>query len=291
MSDNHSRLQQLVRRAPALHLRRDLLGGLAALACLPAVHGALAQSHRQRVGTPAPLRFVMMFTGNGHTPEQWLPTAAGDDFELSQVLAPLEPIKRKLVIAHGLSGAGGHSAGMKETTTGRRPARLGRTAMAGPSIDQYFAHLWRTQTPLPSLELGVHTGNDEIDQICYSPRGFAVPPIASPSAGFDRVFAATNEDPTLAREHRKQHISVLDQFARDLARLQAKIGASSRQLLDEHLTLVREREQELQLPFDPLVCEIHAKGEDAGLDTPKIWAQQTQTMVAALRCGATRVAS
>jgi len=269
------------------YTRRDLLAGAAAL---PFFGGLMSRIAGAQEGLH-PLRLVLMFTGNGQHPDHWLPTSTGDEaqFTLSPVLEPLAAHKDKLLLLHELAGEGTHSGGMSEATTGR-PSRTGDgIPTGGPSIDQLFADRWRGSTPLPSLEVGVRPANDPYDHICYSARGLAIPPIGSPLGAYRKVFGVTNEDPRIAITRRAQNASVLDTIAGDLARITARIDAPSRRLLDEHLTLVREKEVELSGPYTPLQCDLHeAPTGESLVDT---WRHHNDTIVSALRCGTTRVAT
>jgi hypothetical protein len=270
--------------------RRTLLRGVGASAlAMPLVSG-LARRSAAHADAP-PLRFFLMFTGNGQLPEHWLPTGGETDFTLSPVLEPLLPLRDKLLLVHGMHGVGGHAGGMSETTTGRPSGADGSgVPTGGPSIDQFFADRWRGQTPLPSLELGVMPAMDAYDQICYSDSGLPIPPIGSALGAFERVFSVTNEDPATAEQRRARERSILDVIATDLERIQAGLGASSRTLLDEHLELVREREQELLGPYEPVSCELPAM-PGGGLGLADTWRSHNDTLVAALRCGVTRVAT
>lgn len=270
--------------------RRSLLRGAGATAlAMPLVSG-LARRSAARADTP-PLRFFLLFTGNGQPPEQWLPTGGETDFSLSPVLEPLEPFRDKLLLVHGMRGVGGHAGGMSETTTGRPSGADGSgVPMGGPSIDQFFADRWRGQTPLPSLELGVMPAMNQHDQICYSEGGLPIPPIGSALGAFERVFAVTNEDPLLAEQRRAHERSVLDVIATDLERVRSGIGASSRTLLDEHLELVRQREQELLGAHEPVSCDLPPM-PGGGLGLADTWRNHNETLAAAFRCGVTRVAT
>jgi hypothetical protein len=178
--------------------RRDLLGSLLAV---PFLSGLAARESVAGGAAPPPLRFVLMFTGNGQVPAHWLPTGGETDFMLSPVLEPLEAHRDKLLLVHGLRGVDGHAGGMAETTTGRLPKSDGSgVPVGGPSIDQVLADRWRGQTPLPSLELGVMPAAEAGDHICYSESGLPIPPIGSALGAFERVFGVTNEDPAAAQK-------------------------------------------------------------------------------------------
>lgn len=279
------RTSQRIRRS-----RRSFFKGLGAAAfASPLVTGMLSRIALAQEGV-YPQRFFLMFTGNGQHPDHWLPPSGGEnDFVMAPVLEPLDPIRDKLLLISGFEDGKTHSVGMSGTTTGRPSTNGDGIATGGPSIDQFFADRWHGSTPLHSLELGVLPANAPNDQTIYSASGLPIPPIGTGIGAFERVFAVTNEDPAVALKRRAQKASVLDVIATDLEVLKTKLGSTSRRLLDEHLTLVREEEKDLQAPYEPTVCELHDK-PSAGTGMVKTWNDHNATLTAAFRCGATRVA-
>ena len=263
--------------------RRRLLQGLATTPFLTGLLGRIARAAEGE----NPLRFVLVFTGNGQHPEHWLPLGEGDEFGLSPVLQPFAPLQSKLLLLRGFVGEGTHSVGMSETTTGRPSDNGDGIATGGPSIDQLFADAWHGQTPLHSLELGVMPANDPSDQIVYSAAGLPVPAIGSALGAFERVFGVTNADPAVVEALRARKRSVLDVIVKDLTSLEQRLPAASRRLLDEHLTLVRQEEKDLQQPFVPTACELTAAGPGTGMVAT--WDAHNSTIVSALRCDAVRV--
>jgi hypothetical protein len=267
--------------------RRSVLRGIAAGALATPLLSSLVQSISRADTDQPPLRFVLMFTGNGQAPAHWLPTGGETDFTLSPVLEPLTALKHKLLLVHGLVGVGGHAGGMSETTTGW-PGADG-IAENGPSIDQFLADAWRGDTPLASLELGVLPANEAADQICYSATGMPLPAIGSPLGAFKRIVGVTNQSPEDAARRNALKASVLDTVGDELDSLQTKLGAPARVLLDEMLTLVRQRELALLEPVVPLSCSMPSEPAAAGLVAT--WKAQHDNAITALRCGVTRVAT
>lgn len=269
--------------------RRSFMKGLGSVAlCAPLLTGLLGRVVQAAEGA-FPTRFFMMFTGNGQHPDHWIPLGGETDFVMSPVLAPLEIHRAKTLLLHGLDGGKTHSVGMSGATTGRPSTNGDGIATGGPSIDQFFADTWHGSTPLHSLELGVMPANAPNDQTVYSASGLPIPPIGTSLGGFQRVFGVTNEDPAVAEKRRAEKASVLDVFAKDLTTLETKLGVSSRVLLDEHLTLIREQELDLQQPFVPKSCDLHEA--PVGGSMVQTWKDHNNTIAAAFRCDATRVAT
>src|SRR5262245_19835868 len=74
------------------------------------------------VGTTRVKRLILLFSPNGTIYQSWKPTGGPTDFQLSPILAPLEPFKSKLVVVDGLTkkdqGGDHHQTGMAKTWTG-----------------------------------------------------------------------------------------------------------------------------------------------------------------------------
>ncbi len=267
--------------------RRRFLRGAAALgvgSTTMAMLGNLAQSGEGQF----PLRFFFMFTGNGHLTEHYVPANPSETgFDLRGAVAPLEPHRDNLLLLHGVSGPGSHHQGTSEALTGRPSADIEAGATGGPSLDQLFAERFRSTSALASLELGVDPGNRLEDQITYSESGLPLPAIGSPAGGFDRLFALANEDPAAAELRRARKGSVLDVLAEDLTTLQGRLDVSTRALLDEHLTLVRAQEQDLQQPYVPVMCDL--AGAPSGTGLLATFQGHNANVANAFRCGITRV--
>lgn len=237
---------------------------------------------------PPPLRFFFMFTGNGHQTEHFVPSMPSEtEFDFAPALAPLEPHRADLMLVHGVSGPGSHHQGTSEALTGRPSAGIEAGATGGPSLDQLLADRFRATSALPSLELGVAPANSLEDQITFSASGLPVPAIGSAAGAFNRLFGLANEDPAQAEARRERKRSVLDVIAGDLTTLQGQLDAPTRALLDEHLTLVRAQEQDLEQPYVPVSCELGSAPAGDGLVAT--FSGQIANTVNAFRCGITRV--
>ena len=129
--------------------RRSVLKGAGGIAiALPWLE---AMTHRRpaRAAAPtdAPKRFLAVYTPGGTVPEKWTPTGSETDFTLSPILAPLEPVKSRLLVLGGLHLKCGdqslftveqHQGGMMGWLTGQVQPGAGNY-VKGPSIDQVLA--------------------------------------------------------------------------------------------------------------------------------------------------------
>lgn len=272
--------------------RRRLLAAIGAAGVgLPFFRGLSGSILRAQEALPI-TRFYFLFTGNGMDAGQWA-RGGETDFDLGPALEPLAPLREKLLLVRGTRGAGGHAGGMSEGTTGR-PSRGSDTDArpgGGPSIDQAIAGLWRGTTPLASLETGVRPLNGVNDQTSYTAGGLAIPVIGAPFGSFNRVFSVTNEPTDVAEARRRRQRSVLDLHAREITASQARIGAESRVLLDQHLTLIRELEADLSRPYVPLDCDLPPAPAVDPQHIGQAARAQHDVIAAAFRCGTTRVAT
>jgi hypothetical protein len=97
---------------------------------------------------------------------RWTPTGSETDFTLSPILAPLEPVKSRLLVLSGLHLKCGDQSvfsveqlqgGMMGWLTGQVQPGSGNF-VKGPSIDQVLAPGLSRGKPLPSLQMAVRWG-------------------------------------------------------------------------------------------------------------------------------------
>src|SRR5689334_15774424 len=90
-------------RRPMPISRRNFLRGTGVLMALPFLDSLPAWAAEPATAAasavpprPYPQRFAAIFVGNGINANHWWAKGAGEDMELSQTLAPLAPLRRKL---------------------------------------------------------------------------------------------------------------------------------------------------------------------------------------------------
>lgn len=256
---------------------RGLVGGGAAVAIgLPALeiflndHGTAYAD-----GSSFPGRFGVFFWGNGVLPERWVPARDGADYELSEQLAPLAPVKDLVTVVSGLRVETGndipHGSGPAGILSGAPLILRGeRGSFSTPSIDQVIAREIGGDTRFRSLELGAEPG----EGLSYNGPDSRNPPERSPAALFERVFGGgfrapgedVEPDPRLSLRR-----SVLDAVMEDTRRLQGRLGATDRRRLDQHLTGVRELELRLaRLEEDPPALASCARPAAPEADYPYV---------------------
>src|SRR5260370_4111314 len=80
--------------------RRRVLAGAGVTMALPWLE-SLAKADTAAPGA-FPKRFAALFMGNGVNEDHWGAEGSGADLKLSKTLAPLEPLKHKINVIHGL---------------------------------------------------------------------------------------------------------------------------------------------------------------------------------------------
>src|SRR6478672_802394 len=279
---------------------RDLGLGAAALPFvlnLPSL-GFANQARRKQ-------RLVIMFSPNGVVPNQFWPDEEGESFTLKESLKPLEPLKNRSLVLHGVCdkvrGDGdAHMRGMGCLLTGVElfPGNIqgGSDTPAGwakgISIDQEIKnHLQAdaaTRTRFGSLEFGVMVPDraDTWTRMVYTGANKPVAPIDNPYQMFAKLYGRAKDNELLK--------SVLDDVQADLKKVESAVGAEDRRLLEEHATFVREMEQELKSQKADVghkVPELDPGVKHENDNIPKISKMQIDLMVNSFASDFTRLAT
>ncbi|MFN3168812.1 MAG: DUF1552 domain-containing protein [Phycisphaeraceae bacterium] len=218
---------------------------------LPSVSGAPLD--------PKPRRLIIVFTANGIVPDAMWPDQPGPIDKLKPILEPLEPFRTRLSTLRGVNnrvrGLGdNHMRGMSCLLTGNElfPGNIvggGGTTPAGwaksHSIDQEIARLLQadehTRTQFGSLEFGVAVPNraDTWTRMCYAGPNQPITPISDPRQMIDKLYGETKDKASL--------LSVVDGVKDDLKRVSGQLSPEDRDLLERHLELVAQMQQQLEL--------------------------------------------
>src|SRR4051812_3682793 len=218
--------------------RRQVLRGLGAAIALPTLISASPVFARSAAGKSAPTRMAFIYVPNGAIPAAWWPAGdGGDDYELSQTLAPLAKVRHRVQVISGLTdvsaepgpdGAGDHARAGGTFLTGVRIKKTaGSDIKAGVSIDQVVANQIGHQTRFASLELTCDvvrkSGNCDSGYSCAYEYNLAwksptqpVSPEPNPRLVFERLFGTGTLEERGANLKRRQaeQQSILD-FVRD----------------------------------------------------------------------------
>ncbi len=283
--------------------RREFLRHLgvssAALPFLSGLPGLNAADGRQGK------RLIIMFSPNGTIPWEFWPE--GETLDFKRILKPLEPFKDKLVTLRGVhnqvEGDGDrHMRGMSCLLTGTEllPGNIqgGSDTPAGwasgISIDQEIKNFLQsrdeTRTRFGSLEFGVAVPNraDPWTRMSYAGPNQPIAPVDDPEQMLGKLYGRMKDKESLT--------SIIDGVRDDLAKVSKKLGAEDRARLEEHLTLVREMEAELQRGDESLnlthpVPEIDPDIELVNDNTPRLSRMQIDLLVNSMANDMTRVAT
>jgi len=198
----------------------------------------------------APMRFGVLFAGNGFHRSHWWAKGAGKEMELGKVLDPLNDHREKLLFIRGLYNEEALKGNIHSSQTGNllsgAPLASGGDINSGTSVDQILAQRYGKGTKVPSLVLGCEKSNPSVHKnysmlysshISWSSPTTPTPLEVYPALAFDRLFKDT------AGLGDK---SVLDAVLADASDLRRGISSADRRKLDEYLDSVREVEQRIE---------------------------------------------
>ncbi|HLK60818.1 MAG TPA: DUF1552 domain-containing protein [Chthonomonadaceae bacterium] len=257
--------------------RRVVLKGLGVTMCLPLLEamGPLAaqadDKQQGRKGRP-PIRMAVLYMPNGVNPHAWMPKGTGRDFELSPTLLPLAKVKSEILVLtelmnHQSLEGDGHYVKVAPFLTGTHITKTTGSELrcGGVSMDQLVAQRIGNLTPLPSLELSIEPPTTYVDtnvgytalygsHISWNTPTTPVSREINPQLAFDRLFRSNGAKGKGASPNDR---SVLDLVADDARRLQAKVGKSDQQKLDEYFEAVRSVEKRIAFDAARRAGEIH----------------------------------
>ena len=294
--------------------RRTLIRGAGGVAIgLPFLE-AMRPRYARAAGAN-PKRLITWYSANGQMPAYWYPTGTETNFTLNTAHQPLLPYKDKLIIFNGVKNDagndpvyGGHQGSFSSMLSGSPfldPGSFNTMRPSTASLDQLVSDKIGGTTKIKLLPTGVvpaGSGNGNALQAIGSWRGEKelVPPITQPSAVFDYMFmnGAPGGMPqnTMAADNlRKRRKSILDMVAGRFAALKVRVGTDDKARLDEHMTSIREVENQV-LAVDPQVsCMVPTRPADnfnvANSNIPAWGKVNLDMMVLGLACDVTRVAN
>jgi len=222
-----------------------------------------------------PKRFGVVFLGCGVNEDHWSSEGSGADMKLGKSLSPLDPLKSKINVVHGLFNKGAMGLGIHPPQTGSllTGAHLEKGAVlhSGISIDQMIANHVGQDTLQSSMVLaceqpitGFHESNFSLaysSHISWQSPDSPVPNECYPALAFDMLF-----------ENRGSlvNISILDRVKERADRLSRRISSNDNAKLDEYMTSVREVEKRVEG-----MRKAQSKAEDAAKDKSRpVWTME-----------------
>jgi hypothetical protein len=227
--------------------RRTVLRGAGVTVALPWLE-SLSAFGATTADPSFPKRFAVLFMGNGVNEDHWSSEGSRAEMKLGKTLEPLEPIKHKINVIHGLFHKRAVGNGIHPAQTGSLLSgaviQKGSVVKAGITIDQMLANRIGQDTPQPSITLaceqpltGFHETNYSLaysSHLSWQSPDSPVPNEVYPSIAWDSLFENRGS---------LRNKSVLDGVMEDAAALSVKISSTDKAKLEEYLTSVREVEK------------------------------------------------
>ena len=247
--------------------RRALLRGAGVAVALPLLESMTPAGVRRAwaAGDP-PARVAFMYIPHGAVMDRWLPAGAASELVLGPTMQSLSPWRDRLNVVSGLTLP---AAYIGEQTAGANHTRSSRcwltcapleTGGSPTSADQVAAAHIGQETPLPSLELALESG----ESIAYRTPTTPLPMETNPRVAFERLFG-DGSTPAERAARQRQFASLLDAVAAEVAPLQRGLPAADRARLDRYLTDIRELERRLALAGDSTLAELDVPEKPNGV--------------------------
>ncbi|MCA9008181.1 MAG: DUF1552 domain-containing protein [Planctomycetaceae bacterium] len=244
------------------------IGGAAlALPALDAMGSDVTDQH--------PRRFCALYTANGMSlPRReneidewsWFPsTGEGRDFVFGKSTEPLSPFRNQLSFMGGLYHPSGKKADphicsdMWLTGAPLHNPKPGTFNSVG--LDQVIALHTKQYCRQPSLVLSIDAGTGFLSRtgtISYNLEGRPIPAENNPRRVFNRLFRGDRESLASERLALQRRIKLVDAVADSARSLNAQLGQSDRERMDQYLTSLNEvesrliaSEQWIEIPLKP----------------------------------------
>ncbi len=281
-----------------LNRRQFLLGAGGAALALPFFEANVANAD----GKPLPKRLVIFFHEGGTLVDEWRPSGSEANFQLSNILSPLEPHKQKLVVVAGLWNQARWLSPTWENHTGSKGSMLtGSTAMSegvqycwpnAASVDRVLASRLPI-TPKKTIDICVGPNHTDYEGV-FSFTGPNAPVTSrfnNPADLYQNLLGSVQPESPAVAALRARRLSVLDAVQENFALFRKKLGSADRARLDQHAQFVRDLELSLgtsaamgcQAPAAP--AKVDPLDHEAALD------QHGKLLALALACDLTRVAT
>jgi hypothetical protein len=254
--------------------RRTALKGAGVTLALPWLEAMSHGAPRKPSARPARRLCSVMFPYGIAVPKDdhperdwgWFPRGEGRDYQLTNVLKPLESLMEDVSIFGGLShpdcrAMNGHDTGDTFLTGSRLTDGVYQNTV---SLDQVAAEHLGHLTRHPSLTLSTDGGvgpRTRSTTLSYSTKGQPIPALADPKQIFNRLFG--QDDASRSDRARLEGTgSILDLVLDQSKDLRRSLGSADRLKLDEYETSVRD--VELRVARSRAWLEVPLPEVDAG---------------------------
>jgi hypothetical protein len=182
----------------------------------------------------------------GILPDQFFPTQAGADYQLSPYLEELADHRSDFTVFSGVSHPyvdGSHSSDVSFLTAAPHPGGGGFRNTV--SLDQYIAEKLGNLTRFPSLTLGVNAKEGR-RSLSWTDSGVLIPCQDKASEVYKQLFLQGSKE-EIDRQMLKLQLgeSIMDAIADESRSLHRRLGVSDRERMDQYTTAVREVEKRM----------------------------------------------
>ncbi|HYK58324.1 MAG TPA: DUF1552 domain-containing protein [Bryobacteraceae bacterium] len=265
--------------------RRTVLRGMGATVALPLLDAMIPALAPAAATTPV-RRFGVVYHPNGVIYDQWLPKAAGANFELSPTLKGLEPFKNQLIVITGLfsdqaeangDGGGDHSRACGSYLTGVHVKKSDSNVENAVSMDQIAAKAFERETQLSSLQITADEnsllGSCDLGYSCAysSTLSWLTPTLPlmaenNPRVLFERMFGSSDStDPRVRASRLQQDRSLLDSVSERVNQLQRQLGSADNRKMSDYLASLRDVERRIQKAEEQSSKELPEVAQPAGI--------------------------
>jgi hypothetical protein len=199
---------------------------------------------------------IMGNTSHGPSLDKWTPSGSGASFNLSPILASLEPYKKYVSSFGNLQNAATtgsvHSFTPATWLSATRPDTGAPRAHMATTLDQVIAKIIGQETPLPSLEVAAETtvqsaagGGGYYSTLSFRDAESPLPMEPNPRKVFLQLFGE-GDTPQERATINTRTSSLLDLILEGTNSLKGSLGSGDRTVLDGYLESVREVERRTQ---------------------------------------------
>jgi hypothetical protein len=254
--------------------RRTFLRGIGAAVALPLLDSMIpARTALAQTAAKGTFRAGFVYVPHGAILSKWTPIGEGSDFEMSQILKPLEPLRNRITVVTGcaINAENGHAISNSMWLNGTKPAH-GTEIRSATTIDQIIAQKIGQDTNFPSLEIATEDHSTELgscggDIACaymntISWRNATTPnPMElNPRVVFERMFGGDGATVEQRRARMKDNLSLLDGINASAKDLSRGLDARDKQRLTDYLENVREIERR--------ITKAEKRNQESGIIAP-----------------------
>lgn len=210
--------------------RRNFLQAAGVSLALPMLEST--QIKAKEVKSPLAQRLVCVGTYLGFHQQSFYPTSTGFDYETSELLKPIDHLRRDFTVFSGLDHRAGNGHGNWSTyLAGQKNNKITLDQIAAPQISR--------NSRFESLQISAGKVSRPMN---FTKSGIALPMIERPSVLYKKLFSSPDD------RQRLDYLldsgqSALDSVKDQAQRLQRRVSKQDQQKLEEYFSALRDVEQ------------------------------------------------